>query len=129
MLVRISREDHWFDLGLEIGNVDEYCKNIIHFIIEAIANERRSLSYEYPGTAAWDYLFNYGYLVSNFAFLLGHRTLDARLKDDVGMLYAMIASTMDEEYPDWAHECPSEFKFRVTPGFFEFSVDPWLNVP
>lgn len=122
MLLRISREEHYFDLGLEIGNIDAYCKLVLDLVLEAIAYERRSLSYEYPGNGGLDYLCNNERMMARFAFLVGHKFDHERILEDLTEVYKWLADPMDEHYPDWAISCPGKFRFTLTPGSFEFAV-------
>lgn len=122
MILRISREDHYFDLGMEVGNVDGYCRAIIDFVIEAITYERQSLTYEYPGTTALNYMLADGATTAHFAFVVGAKFDHERILQDLIVVYSHLASAMDEHYPDWTVTCPGRFTFRLTPGYFEFAM-------
>ena len=123
MLLRIPREDHYFDLGLEVGNVDAYCALTFDLVMEAIAQERRSqVMYEYPGNYAYNYLQNSDRVVARYAFLVGHKFDHERIMEDINELYRWLADPMDECYPDWWKSCPGNFRFTLTPGYFEFAV-------
>lgn len=122
MILRISREDQYFDLGLEVGNVDAYCMAVIDLVIEAITHERMSWTYEYPGTGAMEYMLADGITTSRFAFVVGQKFDHERIIQDLICVYSHIASPMDEYYPDWSVNCPGRFQFRLTPGYFEFTM-------
>ena len=127
MMLRISREDHYFDLGLEVGNVDAYCRAIIDFVIEAITFERMTWTYEYPGTSALNYMLSDGATTARFAFVVGLKFDHERIAQDLICVYSYLADPMDQYYPDWSINCPGRFSFRLTPGYFEFAMGhEWL---
>lgn len=122
VLLRLSREDGCFDLGMEVGNVDAYCQTVVEAVIEAIAMERRNLNYEYPGTGAMQYLMVYEWLVAKFAWVVGAKFDHERIIPDLMLVYAHIADYVDAAFTDWNRECPTCIRFTLTPGFFEFEI-------
>lgn len=138
MILRLSREDHFFDLGLEIGNIDGYCTAILELVLEAIAMERFNQQYihtggrgnysvpwkiQYPGTGALEYLQNYERILSRFVYLTGAALFDTeRIMGDLLTVYEWIADAIDEEFPDWSMHAPSKVDFTLTPGSFQFEI-------
>lgn len=138
MILRLSREDHFFDLGLEIGNIDGYCTAILELVLEAIAMERFNQQYihtggrgnysvpwkiQYPGTGAMEYLQNYERILSRFVYLTGGALFDTeRIMGDLLTVYEWIADPIDEEFPDWSIQAPAKIDFKLTPGSFQFEI-------
>jgi len=122
VILRLSREDSCFDLGMEVGNLDAYCQTVIEAVIEAIAMERRNAHYEYPGTAALQYLVVYEWLTAKFSWIVGKKFDHERIIADLVLVYSYIADYVDEAFGDWNRECPSCIRFTLTPGFFEFEI-------
>lgn len=122
VLLRLSREDSCFDLGMEVGNLDAYCQTVIESVIEAIAMERRSLTYEYPGTGAIQHMTVYEWLIARFSWIVGNKFDHERIISDLMLVYSHIADYVDNAYEDWNRDCPSCIRFTLTPGFFEFEI-------
>jgi hypothetical protein len=137
MILRLSREDHFFDLGLEIGNIDGYCTAILELVLEAIAMERFNTQYihtgarsdysvpwkiQFPGTGAVEYLQNYERILSRFVYMTGGKFDTERIIDDLMTVYEWVADPIDQEFPDWSMQAPAKIEFTLTPGSFQFEI-------
>lgn len=122
ILVRFSRESHYFDLGLEVGNIDGYCKAVLDFVIAAIAQDMFAAVHG-SRINAWEYLHDYEEMIARFAYIVGRRLDTERISEDVWVVYESIRPVIDAHYPNWSYNCPGQFKVRITPGNFDFLVD------
>jgi hypothetical protein len=123
ILLRIDRESDYFDLGIEAGNLDLYCQTLIEFVMEAFVTDSRSWTYDSGHVQAIDILSTYEECVARFAFILGRSFDIEKIRDDLIMIYTNLMGALDSQYPRWRQSCPGSFKFRLTPGYYDFLVD------
>lgn len=122
IVIRVSRESHYFDLGLEAGNVQLYCQAVLDFVIEAIANDMWSMVHE-GRMSAHNTLTSYEDMIARFAFVVGNNLDVEKISDDVNFIYENLRPVIDVHYPNWSYNSPGQFKVRITPGNFDFLVD------
>lgn len=122
IILRVSRESHYFDLGLEIGNIDLYCKTLIDFVIAAIATDMRAGVFGTRGDS-WSFLTDYEQIIAHFAFVVGRNMDIEKITEDLVFIYSHLRPVIDNHYPNWSFDCPGSFHVRITPGNYDFMVD------
>lgn len=122
IVMTVSRESHYFDLGLQVGDVGLYCQSLLDFVIEAIANDMWAMVHD-GRPAAWTLLNDYDEMVARFAFVVGSNLDVERISEDLQFIYHNLRPVIDIHYPNWSYNCPGRFKVRITPGSFVFLVD------
>lgn len=122
IVLRVSRESPYFELGFDVGNVDLYCKTVIDFVVEAIAMDVRANVFSSQVTA-WSYLNDCEQVIAHFAFVVGRHLDLERITNDLNFLYTHLRSAIDVNYPNWSYNCPGLFRVQITPGSFNFLVD------
>lgn len=123
MIMRLTRDDGHFDLGLQVGNIDAYCNALLHLIFEGLAMERRMQSVDPRMTYAYNHISQYEHMLPHFAYVVGKHFDVERIHDDLMYLYAHLSMALDAYFPNWDNQCPTLFKFQLTPGYFVFTVD------